>query len=65
MAAKRRLVEPPSFVIRPVKNGQSWSVFLVAKGRHAVAVYEFASEDAAQNWIDYGIEIVFRKRKAA
>jgi hypothetical protein len=65
MAAKRRLDEQPSFVIRPAKNGQSWSVLLVAKGRHAVAVYEFASEKAAQNWIDYESKLWLRKRKAA
>jgi hypothetical protein len=49
--AKTQQPKKIPFVIRPAKNGQSWSVFRTG-GRSLV--YDFASEKAAQTWIEYG-----------
>lgn len=59
--AKNQRLKKSLFIIRPAKNGQSWFVFL--SGRSA-PVYEFASEKAALNWIEYSAKSWLRKRHA-
>jgi hypothetical protein len=61
--AKKAQSQKIPFVIRPAKNGLSWYVFFVTG--HATKVYEFASEKAAQGWINYDSRAWLRKRKAA
>jgi hypothetical protein len=63
MAKKRKFTET-HFVIRPAKNGQSWSVYLITKYGRSIEAYEFASEKSARNWIDYESRGWLRKREA-
>jgi hypothetical protein len=63
--AKKRQLRKPEFAIRPAKNGQSWSVFLIASNGRSILAYEFASEVAAQNWISFDSKTWLRKRETA
>ena len=46
-------VQKPAFEVRPSKNGLSWSVLHINKNNRRSHTYEFASEKAAWNWINY------------
>ena len=46
-------VQKPAFEVRPSKNGLSWSVLHINKNNRRSETYEFASEKAAWNWINY------------
>jgi hypothetical protein len=50
---ERGMSKKPAFEIRPSKNGQSWLVFHINKNNRRSHTYEFASEKAARNWINY------------
>jgi hypothetical protein len=60
--AKNRQFKKSPFVIRPGKGGMSWFVYLRGRSK---GISEFASEKAAQNWIDYKSKSWLRKREAA
>jgi hypothetical protein len=62
---RKQKFEELSFAIRPAKNGMSWSVFLVSGPGRSKEVSEFASEKAAQNWIDYMSKSWLKKRGSA
>lgn len=42
----------PQFIVRPAKDGKSWSVFCELGYRRPVEIPDFSSEEAAQYWID-------------
>jgi hypothetical protein len=64
MAKPQEFKDPP-FVIRPAKNGMSWSVLLVSGRGHSKEISEFASEKSAQSWIGFQSKSWLKKYKAA
>jgi hypothetical protein len=53
----------PQFVIKPAKDGKSWSVFCEIGYRRSIEIPDFASEKAAQYWIDTVSKAWLEKQK--
>lgn len=53
MGKKRLQVKKPAFEVKPSKNSQTWSVFYINKNNRRISTFEFASEKASQDWINY------------
>jgi hypothetical protein len=51
--AKKPQAKKPAFEVKPSKNGQSWSVLHINKNSRRIPTFEFASEGAAKQWINY------------
>jgi hypothetical protein len=51
------------FAIRPVKFGHGYSVFWVTGDGPSIEVSDFATEKAAQDWIDNDSKAWLEKRK--
>jgi hypothetical protein len=54
----------PQFIVKPAKDGKSWSVFCEIGYRRPVEIPDFFSEKAAQYWIDTVSKSWLEKRKA-
>ena len=53
----------PQFVAKLAKDGKSWSVFCSIGYRRPTEIPDFASEQAAQYWIDTVSKSWLEKRK--
>ena len=51
MAANQKFHDP-QFIVKPAKDGKSWSVFCEMGYRRPTEIPDFESEKAAQYWID-------------
>jgi hypothetical protein len=61
---KKAQVKKPAFEVKPSKNSQSWIVFHINKNNRHNPTYEFASEKAALNWINYESKDWLKNHKA-
>jgi hypothetical protein len=50
--AKTKNFSDPQFIVRPAKDGKSWSVFCEIGYRRPTEIKDFSSEKSAQYWID-------------
>jgi hypothetical protein len=50
---KRPQVKKPAFEVKPSKNSQIWSVLYINKNNRRISAFDFASEKAAQEWINF------------
>jgi hypothetical protein len=62
--SKKPQVNAPLFEIKPSRNGQSWSVLHINKSKKRMQTYEFTSEKAASNWINYESKAWLKKYDA-
>jgi len=53
----------PQFIVRPVKDGKSWSIFCEMGYRRPVEIPDFSSEKAAEYWIETVSKSWLEKRK--
>jgi hypothetical protein len=62
--AKAKNFSDSQFIVKPVKDGKSWSVFCEMGYRRPVEIPDFPSEGAAHYWIDAASKKWLEKYKA-